>query len=571
MVRRRARALRRGFTAVGLTLIAALVAAPPHALGAEWTAPAVVSAGGETYSPAPAAIPNGPALVAWSRSDGSADHVEAAFAAEGVDFAAPVTVSSGQSAFAPAASLNSAGEAVVAWQQSDGARSRIYAALGSGGSFDSPVAVSPAGAHAFNVAAAIAADGTAVVVWHLANGPVQASIRRPGSDFATSQTLSGANPALEPRLAALGPGAAVAAWRRWDGSRFRVEAALLAAGAPGFGAATTLSPSDGNALAPAVAGNASGVAAVAWRLMGTSSRVQAAIRTPGGAFGTTESLSAATGQAAGPRIALAANGGALATWSRSSGGAGQVEAALRPAGGTFGPAHTVSAGDRALDPAPAWGPAGEADIAWSQSAGDRFEIQAATRPSGGALQAPVRLSSAGISSTEPAVAAGDSLFVWVERAGGVRIEASRRIAPDEPDPGPDPGPGPEPPGDGSPAGPQGPVNPPPAQLARVDTTPPRLASARVTRRGARLRLWLSEPARLTITVERLTAAGAKRRVARLQKRGKPGLNTIRLPTGAGGHRLAPGRYRAVVQATDDSGNASKRLAAVFRIPKVPTG
>ena len=183
----------------------------------------------------------------------------------------------------------------------------------------------------------------------------------------------------------------------------------------------------------------------------------------------------------------------------------------------------------------------------------------------------MRLSSAGISSTEPAVAAGDSLFAWVERAGGVRIEASRRIATDEPDPGPDPGPGPEPPGDGAPAGPQGPVNSPPAQLARVDTTPPRLASARVSRRGARLRLRLSEPARLTITVERLTAAGAKRRVARLQKRGKPGLNTIRLPTRAGGHRLVPGRYRAVAVATDDSGNASKRLAAVFRIPKAPIG
>ena len=269
MVRRRARALRRGFTAVGLTLIAALVAAPPHALGAEWTAPAVVSAGGEAYSPAAAAIPNGPALVAWSRSDGSTDHVEAAFAAEGVDFAAPVTVSSGQSAFAPAASLNPAGEAVVAWQQSDGARSRIYAALGSGGSFDSPVAVSPAGAHAFDAATAIAGDGTAVVVWRLADGPAQASIRRPGSGFATPQTLSGVNPALEPKVAALGSGAAVAAWRRWDGNRFRVEAALLAAGAAGFGAATTLSPSDGNALAPAVAGNASGGAAVAWRLMGT--------------------------------------------------------------------------------------------------------------------------------------------------------------------------------------------------------------------------------------------------------------------------------------------------------------
>jgi hypothetical protein len=551
-----------------LTLLTAVAAPSPQALGAEWTEPVAVSSGGEAYSPAAAAVPGGPALVAWSRSDGSADSVQTAFAAEGVDFAAPVTVSSGASAFAPAVSLDSAGEAVVAWQQPDGSRSRIYAAEGTGGSFDAPVALSASGAHAFRPHVAIAADGTAVVVWQVASGPVQAAIRRPGGDFSPPQTLSGANQALEPHVAALGSGAAVAAWRRWDGTRFRIEAALLAAGAAGFGAGTALSPTDGSAFAPAVAGNSAGVAVVAWREMGANSRIQAATRAAGGAFGSPETLSAASGQAFGPRIALAANGSVLATWHRSSGALPQVEAALRPAGGSFGPANPVSGGAGAFDPVPAWGPAGEAVLAWSQSAGQRYEVQSATRPAGGAFQPSVRLSAAGVASTEPAVAPADSLFAWVERSGGVRIEASRRVATDEPDPGS--GPGPEPPPGAGPPGPQGPVTVPPAQLARLDTTPPRIMSARVTKHGARLRVRLSEPAGLAITVERLTGR-AKRAIAVLHKQGKRGLNTIRLAKRSKGRRLPPGRYRAVVRATDASGNASKRLAAVFRIPKAPTG
>jgi len=178
------------------------------------------------------------------------------------------------------------------------------------------------------------------------------------------------------------------------------------------------------------------------------------------------------------------------------------------------------------------------------------------------------MSDADAAATEPAVAATDSLFAWIERSGGVRIKAARRIPTAGPGPDPDPGPGSGPPGDGAPAGPQGPIGPP-AQVARADGTPPALTHPRVTKRRLRLRFRLSEPAALTITVQRVMATGEKRRIVVLKRDGKRGLNTIGLPTRTAARRLPAGPYRAMVQATDASGNRSKRVAAVFRIPKAP--
>jgi hypothetical protein len=83
---------------------------------------------------------------------------------------------------------------------------------------------------------------------------------------------------------------------------------------------------------------------------------------------------------------------------------------------------------------------------------------------------------------------------------------------------------------------------------------------RAGRAGRReLRLVLSEPARLTLTLAR-TRPKARKPVARLVRRGVAGTNRLLLPRG-----LRPGSYRATVAAVDAAGNRSRAVAVSFRI------
>ena len=100
----------------------------------------------------------------------------------------------------------------------------------------------------------------------------------------------------------------------------------------------------------------------------------------------------------------------------------------------------------------------------------------------------------------------------------------------------------------------------------ADTTAPVILSASVKprtvrrRRGATLRYRLSEQARLTVTIQR--RAGRRYvSAARLSAASKKGANTRRLVT----RRLRPGRYRAVLVATDAAGNPSKRRVLTFQV------
>lgn len=125
--------------------------------------------------------------------------------------------------------------------------------------------------------------------------------------------------------------------------------------------------------------------------------------------------------------------------------------------------------------------------------------------------------------------------------------------PTTPDPGPSgPGPGPSP-------------TPGPA----ADTTAPRLTMTiaptrfRAGRRGAKLRIGLTEAAKVTVTWTKVRA----RRSAGSATRSLPAGTTKLAFTGKDrrGRKLKPGRYRAVARAVDAAGNASKVVTAVFTI------
>jgi hypothetical protein len=81
-------------------------------------------------------------------------------------------------------------------------------------------------------------------------------------------------------------------------------------------------------------------------------------------------------------------------------------------------------------------------------------------------------------------------------------------------------------------------------------------------RGTVLRYKLSEAATVTIQIKR---AGAKRAAGRLVRKGKAGANSIRFTGRIGKRALRPGRYSAVLTATDAAGNRSKPSRLTFRV------
>ncbi|HTU15577.1 MAG TPA: hypothetical protein VMF31_10290 [Solirubrobacterales bacterium] len=103
-----------------------------------------------------------------------------------------------------------------------------------------------------------------------------------------------------------------------------------------------------------------------------------------------------------------------------------------------------------------------------------------------------------------------------------------------------------------------------------DTTPPvvsKLRSKRVPRKSKLFKLTyrLSEAARVRFTIKPVPARknGRKRKTVTVSKRGRSGVNTLRVKK----RRLKPGRYRVTVRPTDAAGNVGDPL----KVKAVRTG
>jgi hypothetical protein len=94
----------------------------------------------------------------------------------------------------------------------------------------------------------------------------------------------------------------------------------------------------------------------------------------------------------------------------------------------------------------------------------------------------------------------------------------------------------------------------------------RAALAAGVRRGTRFRYTLSEPARVTLRIRR-ARRGGYRTIATLARTGAGGANRIRFTGRIGRRALRPGRYRALLTATDAAGNRSAPRATRFRIAR----
>jgi hypothetical protein len=284
---------------------------------------------------------------------------------------------------------------------------------------------------------AVDAAGDVFVVWAQAVGEswtVQEAERPAGGSWSRPRALSSAAGHVgTPEVAAAGT-FAVASWERYDGKNLVAEASVRGPGGA-WSAAVTLSPSGRDALAPQVAVDARGDAAVVWASLGLGGwMVQAAYRPAGGDWQLGGVLAPPAQGTAAPDVAFDAAGNAVAVWAGTEGKDWHVQASYRPTTGTWGPTATLSARDASgsLEPRAVVERNGDVLAVWSRTTSTTALVEAATRTAAtGTWGKPRRLSPAGQSALDPKAAVdarGYGVVVWTASTpGGLDVGAVTRL------------------------------------------------------------------------------------------------------------------------------------------------
>lgn len=347
--------------------------------------------GQDALEPQVAVGPDGTAAVVWVRSDGSNFVVQTRrIAADGGLGPAVTDLSaSGRDAFEPRLALAPDGAAVVVWKRFDGADYLIKERRLDPGGFPGATSntLSAAGGDAAEPAVAVAPDGEATVVWSRYDGEdsiVQA--RRVDAEGAPGEGAIDLSPAgesaVEPQVVVGPNGAATVAWNRFDGADWIVQAAALPPGGAPETAVADLSAAGRNAAEPALAVGPDGGTLAAWeRWDGGAYVVQARQLSPDGAPGATLPLSEAGRDAAEPRLAIGPAGAAAISWSRFDGSGWVAQERRLEAAGSLGGVAALSAGGGSAGAAvPAWGSDGTLAFAWRRFGAGGDVVQAAVVP-----------------------------------------------------------------------------------------------------------------------------------------------------------------------------------------------
>ncbi len=423
-------------------------------------------------------------------------------------------------------------------------------------------------------------DGTAIAAWEKgsAGGIVETARRSPGGSFGAIQTLS-AEGAERPRLAVGPEGRALLAWSRYNGINSIVEASLAEPASP-FGVPVQLSSPGADAGFAAAAVGSGNVAFVAWG-EGDSFDLRASAAPPGGP------LAAATPPGAANAFPIAAeysqDGRLMLLWTAGETAPFVTTAAVRTPAGDFESTEPVSQSGESNTTEGLSGD-GKGDFLALYSRDDgagKYTLKA--RPYDGepprfvSLAVPQRAKtgkpasfSAGLSDTWSAIssvewsfgdgrsATGDSVKHTYRRTGGRRTvkvtatDAAGNSRTEE------------------------------RTVVVKDVTPVVISGARfrpstfaasgkstagASKAGRRstLRYRLSERARVRVVFQRRLKGHRPKRAGLLKRSGKRGANRIKFSGKLGGRTLPPGRYRAMLVATDTGGLKSKPAFARFKI------
>lgn len=400
----------------------ATVMAATRAPGGPLSPPVPLSATGDGASPALAVAPSGEALAAWRRT-AAGDVVRVVGRAPGGAFGGPADLSE-PGAFAPRAAIARGGGAVVAWLRFDPEAGAIVVEMARrapGGAFTAPERVSGAGGDALALTAAVDADGRVAVAWNQSDGrtsTVWSAVGTLAGGLGAPMALSVAGrDAYDPRVALTPSGTALVAWTGSDGADTRIQLAEIVGGVAGEPAA--LSAAGASAAEPRLAVDGGGTAVVAWRRGAPGGdRVQASVRPPGGPAGPPADLSAAGSPAAEPAIAVDAAGRVAVAWRRADGSDPRVQVATRDPGAAAAVGADVSTrGVVVDDPGVALDGAGNGVVVWRRAAGADDIVQMA-----GLDDAPPVLTEVGVPAAavvgEPVRLSVRARDVWSALAPG---------------------------------------------------------------------------------------------------------------------------------------------------------
>jgi len=311
------------------------------------------------------------------------------------------------------AAMGRNGDAAVVWR--DGGH--VFVALKSRGMpFGAPIDLTPGGV-GDNPEVAVDGAGGTVVVWESGTSPrrVQAALRAPGGTFGAPVTLSDPGADVVPTSALVAMNAAGNAVVTWSettdgGSTYRVRAAVRT---PGGTFQSPIQPAGGIAPPtplPDVAIDATGVSTVVWY---DGTRVDESTIQPDGAF-SSGTVAAAGGPD--PRVGMSDAGETVVVWK----GAGNrlVPASRATTAAPFVTDSPISDPGAAL-PALATAPDGTTTVAWTTlgPTPGSIRVAAATRPAGGAFGGADALSADGETASGPAVAVGGtatSIVGWTQ-------------------------------------------------------------------------------------------------------------------------------------------------------------
>ncbi|MHB2001231.1 MAG: hypothetical protein ACYCSI_13775, partial [Solirubrobacteraceae bacterium] len=298
---------------------------------------------------------------------------------------------SGEGASFADAAMAEDGAAAVAWVSTEGKTIYVTTRGGFGG-FGLPVALPSEGALELrDPQVGVDGAGAATTVWVDAQrGEIESATDSAGMAGAHQQlsvpsaTVGEPGEVVsEPELAVAEDGAAVAAWRRVNGSRSVVEAAYRSTEG-GFGAPSVISETETEASKPAVAIDAEGESVIAWQDAGRIEIRGVASHYIGPA---TRTISAPGEEASAPAVAIDGPKDAALAWIDTTGSIRSVVADVEPEGGP-GPKQVAPGASEAARPSVGVDAAGAATVAWTTTFAGSEAIDVADAPASGSFSPP---------------------------------------------------------------------------------------------------------------------------------------------------------------------------------------
>ena len=428
------RASRQALVLTAVLLFLSVWSAAASRAEAAWLPPVDISrAGQDATEPEVAVDSAGDAVVVWRHLDGADYVIEAAERPAGGSWSAPLQISAaGQSAETPQLAVDAAGDAVAVWSRSNGSNYIVQSVTMVAGGWGAPLDLSAPGADAKGPQVAVDGAGHFVAVWSRSTGPstavIQSATGLPGGAWSGGIDLSTSGHNDQPQIAVDPKGDAVAVWRHSEAGPTLIQSAARASGGA-WEPVLPVSPSSGTAERPQVAVDASGRAVAVWRRDGGAGYLIESAQHPAGGWLPPVPLSAAEGNAEAPQVAVDADGDAVAVWSRSSekGGLSStvVQAAAQSAGGAWqSPLDVSPAEELAEGPQVGFDAAGNADAVWTSASANPAVVHTASRPPGGAWTPPLELSNPDRGAFESQLAfdaEGNGIAVWSRYNGANTI------------------------------------------------------------------------------------------------------------------------------------------------------